>query len=65
MSWNGATDVAAWRILSGDSEEQLEETAVVDRTGFETAADITPAGSRIVVEALDEDKERIGAAIVD
>ncbi|TSI18487.1 arylsulfotransferase family protein [Brevibacterium aurantiacum] len=65
MSWNGASDVAAWRILSGDSEEQLEETAVVDRTGFETAADITPAGSRIVVEAVNEDKERIGSTIVD
>ena len=65
MSWNGASDVAAWRILSGDSEEQLEETAVVDRTGFETAADITPTGSRIVVEAVNEDKERIGSTIVD
>lgn len=65
MSWNGASDVAAWRILSGNSEEQLEETAVVDRTGFETAADITPAGSRIVVEAVNEDKERIGSTIVD
>ncbi|MCF2571349.1 arylsulfotransferase family protein [Brevibacterium sp. UCMA 11754] len=65
MSWNGASDVAAWRILSGDSEEQLEETAVVDRTGFETAADITPAGSRIVVEAVNEDKERIGSTTVD
>ncbi|MCF2588796.1 arylsulfotransferase family protein [Brevibacterium sp. UCMA 11752] len=65
MSWNGASDVKAWRILSGDSEEQLEETAVVDRTGFETAADITPAGSRIVVEAVNEDKERIGSTTVD
>lgn len=65
MSWNGASDVAAWRILSGDSEEQLEETAVVDRTGFETTADITPAGSRIVVEAVDENKERIGSTAVD
>ncbi|SMX67206.1 MULTISPECIES: arylsulfotransferase family protein [unclassified Brevibacterium] len=65
MSWNGASEVAAWRILSGDDEEQLEETAVVDRTGFETAADITPAGSRIVVEALDEEKEPIGSTTVD
>ncbi|HCG56668.1 MULTISPECIES: arylsulfotransferase family protein [Brevibacterium] len=65
MSWNGASRVAAWRILSGDSEEQLEETAVVDRTGFETAADITPAGSRIVVEAVDENNERLGATAVD
>ncbi len=65
MSWNGATEVAAWRILSGDSEEQLTETAVVDREGFETAADVTPTGSRIVVEALDENKEAIGSTTVE
>ncbi|MDN5805771.1 MAG: arylsulfotransferase family protein [Brevibacterium sp.] len=64
MSWNGATEVAAWRILSGAGEEQLKETAIVERTGFETAADITPAGSHIVVEALDENNQRIGSTTV-
>lgn len=65
MSWNGATEVAAWRILSGDDVEQLEETAVVDRTGFETAADITPLGSRIVVEAVDENGRTLGSTKAD
>ncbi|MGO2861758.1 MAG: arylsulfotransferase family protein [Brevibacterium sp.] len=64
MSWNGATDVAAWRILSGDDEENLNETAVVDRQGFETAADVEPEGSRIIVEALDDDGETLGSTRV-
>lgn len=55
MSWNGATEVASWRVLSGDDEEHLVESTEVERTGFETAANITPNGSTIIVEALDAD----------
>jgi hypothetical protein len=37
MSWNGATDVGAWRITSGG-----KHLATVPATGFETIADVTP-----------------------
>ena len=61
MSWNGATEVASWRVLSGDDEEHLVENTEVERTGFETAADITPNGSTIIVEALDADGKSLGS----
>src|SRR5699024_5237867 len=61
MSWNGATEVASWRVLSGDDEDHLSENTEVERTGFETAADITPHGSKIVVEALDADGRHLAS----
>ncbi|UVI37275.1 arylsulfotransferase family protein [Brevibacterium spongiae] len=64
MSWNGATEVESWRVLSGDDEDHLSENDVVQRTGFETAADITPHGSKIVVEALDEDGQTLASTRV-
>lgn len=64
MSWNGATEVESWRVLSGDDEDDLSENTVVERTGFETAADITPNGSKIIVEALDDDGKTLASARV-
>ncbi|WP_166970763.1 arylsulfotransferase family protein [Brevibacterium atlanticum] len=61
MSWNGATEVASWRVLSGDDVDHLAENTEVERSGFETAADITPKGSTIVVEVLDADGEPLGS----
>ncbi len=43
-SWNGATGVAAWRVLSGPSSRALEPIAEAARSGFETAITL-PAGS--------------------
>ena len=54
MSWNGATEVAAWRIngtgSSGSIGGGFELT--VSKTGFETVANIWPA-VMVSVEALD------------
>ena len=36
-SWNGATEVAAWEVLSGPSPGRLESLGSVLRDGFETA----------------------------
>lgn len=35
-SWNGATDVTAWRLLAGPTRRSLRPVATVSRTGFET-----------------------------
>jgi Arylsulfotransferase (ASST) len=51
-SWNGATDVASWRVLGGPSSHQLAPVASAPRGGFETAI-ATPAPEAYVqVQAL-------------
>jgi Arylsulfotransferase (ASST) len=51
-SWNGATGVSAWRVLSGPSATALRPTRTVADTGFETATRIN-ASRWVAVEALD------------
>jgi hypothetical protein len=63
-SWNGATLVAAWRVLSGSSPTKLAPIAQAARSGFETAIAL-PAGAlgRVVtVQALNVAGEVIGTA---
>jgi Arylsulfotransferase (ASST) len=53
-SWNGATEVTAWRVLAGRNAKHL---AVVvskkNKTGFETAISLTAAYKKYKVQALD------------
>src|SRR5699024_7409669 len=37
VSWNGATEVESWRLLSGQDQDSLAEYATVSTDGFETA----------------------------
>jgi hypothetical protein len=41
-SWNGATEVASWRLLSGPTASSLTEFASVPRSGFQASATLTP-----------------------
>jgi hypothetical protein len=59
VSWNGATDVASWRLLAGSSPGALASVATAARTGFETTVTVTAAGSYVAAQALD----RAGAVI--
>jgi Arylsulfotransferase (ASST) len=52
VSWNGATDVATWRVLAGDDASELEPVAEVGKDGFETTIRIERAAV-VAVEALD------------
>jgi hypothetical protein len=63
MSWNGATDVSAWRVEAGPSEEDLTTLTTTPRTGFETAAEIIPPDDATVyrVTALDPSGEPLGS----
>jgi Arylsulfotransferase (ASST) len=56
-SWNGATDVAAWRARTADGR-----TATAPRDGFETAIALDGAVS---VEALDEERRVLAQVPVD
>jgi hypothetical protein len=53
VSWNGATDVAAWRLDTGPSAEQLEPVLTRPRTGFETSLPDPGHGPVVAAVALD------------
>jgi hypothetical protein len=54
-SWNGATEVARWRILGGPDAEHLSPVATGARHGFETHATVSSAAAAFAVEALAAD----------
>jgi hypothetical protein len=51
-SWNGATDVARWRLLGGRTPKSLAPIALAPNEGFETSVPIVPA-AYVAVQALD------------
>lgn len=52
-SWNGATEVAGWHVLSGRSPGDMVSHAAPDRDGFETAVVLHNPGRYVAVAALD------------
>ncbi len=61
-SWNGATEVASWRVLGGSSPASLAPVASAARTGFQTSIAVAPAPAYVAVQALDAAGEAIGAS---
>src|SRR3954451_13412655 len=62
-SWNGATDVVAWRVWGGPSSHKLKVVAKrVSKGGFETAKTIKSAGPMVKVQALDKKGRVIGSS---
>lgn len=43
-SWNGATDVASWQVLAGQTPGSLSDVGSAPRSGFETAISVDSAG---------------------
>jgi hypothetical protein len=63
-SWNGSTDVAAWRVESGGRQAALTAGHAQPRRGFETSLGVT-AGARFArVVALDRSGAVIGRSPV-
>ncbi len=60
-SWNGATTVTSWQLLSGSSPATLTPVATVPRGGFETAV-VTPAAALVEVRALSASGKIIGTS---
>ncbi len=53
-SWNGSTEVTAWRVLAGPVRGHLRAvTPPIPRTGFETAIDLPHRYQEVEVQALD------------
>ncbi|HEX4483902.1 MAG TPA: arylsulfotransferase family protein [Solirubrobacteraceae bacterium] len=51
-SWNGATGVAAWRVLAGPTPAALSTVAQVPSSGFETAIPTPSVAPVFAVQAL-------------
>jgi hypothetical protein len=63
-SWNGATQVASWRLLAGASASALASVAETARSGFETAIAL-PSGTTgpyLAVQALGAGGEVLGTS---
>jgi hypothetical protein len=63
-SWNGATLVDSWRVLTGAGPSALSAAAQVARSGFETAITL-PAGTigpYVSVQAIDTTGRVLGAS---
>jgi hypothetical protein len=61
-SWNGATQVASWRVLAGSSASGLRAVANTSRSGFETAIPVPQSYTTFKVEALDANGRVIGTS---
>ena len=60
MSWNGSTEVVAWRLRAGKATHSLQSVAVKPKRSFETGLDV-PAGFTLAdAIALDRDGHEIG-----
>lgn len=60
VSWNGATEVATWRVYAGPDEAELEPVAEGPRTGFESTVRAPVRAQFVQVEALDRSGRVIG-----
>jgi hypothetical protein len=63
VSWNGATEVAAYRVLAGRTSRRLGVVAKsAKRQGFETTATVKSAGPIVKVQALDAKGRVLGTS---
>jgi hypothetical protein len=61
-SWNGATEVTAWEVLSGPRPNRLEPLGAVPRDGFETAMLAQTKDPYVAVRARDSSGEILGTS---
>jgi hypothetical protein len=53
VSWNGATEVAAWRVLAGKRSGSLATQTTFPANGFESSTTLPLKYARVAVQALD------------
>jgi hypothetical protein len=58
-SWNGATQVAKWKVMGGSSPSQLAQVGSAARNGFETSINVR-SEPYVEVQALDSSGNVIG-----
>src|SRR5215203_4278528 len=63
VSWNGATEVAAWRVLAGPRPDELKPVGSFPRAGFETIATVQEEGPFFAVEAEDDAGQKLATSL--
>jgi Arylsulfotransferase (ASST) len=63
VSWNGATNVARWRVLGGRSAAALRDVATAPKRGFETSI-TTGSQQYVAVQALDSGGHTLATSAV-
>ncbi len=61
-SWNGATEVAGWRVLAGRNKQALTPVRQVSRDGFETRIEAATREPFVAVDALDATGGTLGTS---
>jgi hypothetical protein len=61
-SWNGATEIASWRVDAGANASSLKPVQAAPRSGFETAIPIAVGKSYASVTALDASGKVLGTS---
>jgi hypothetical protein len=61
-SWNGATDIARWRVLGGPSTDSLSEMATAPWAGLETKMTVPGNPAVVQVQALDATGNVLGTS---
>ena len=59
-SWNGATEISTWQVLTGPDPESLKSAGNVSWEGFETAIELRDGGKYVVVQARDSGDKVLG-----
>jgi hypothetical protein len=62
VSWNGATEVTDWQVVSGDDPGGLASIGTFPRTDFETVLAVHPSGGLLAVRALDAHGDVLGTS---
>ena len=58
-SWNGATKIAEWKVLTGDSADSLQEVGSSPWKGLETRIDVPSVESKVRVVAYDRNGNKL------
>jgi Arylsulfotransferase (ASST) len=64
VSWNGATEVAKWRVEAGRRRSDLRAVGVAPRRGFETGINLGTNEGYVSLVALDRDGRELGRSAV-
>jgi hypothetical protein len=61
-SWNGATEIAHWQVLAGDSPGSLAQVASGPWTGFESTIAVASLAAVVAVRAVDRSGRVLGTS---